>query len=307
MRHRERVVAYFQPCSLAKEPHMTPLRRRMIEDMTLRNFTPQTVRSYLWCVARFARYFNLSPEQLGPEDVRAYLVYLVQERRVSLSYYKQTRAALRFLYRVTLGRNDVLDAIPPVKQPRTLPVVLSPEEVACFFAAIRNLKHRAILMTAYAAGLRISEATQLQISDIDSQRMVIRVRQGKGRKDRYVMLSPRLLDLLRAYWKAVRPHRILVPGATPDQPITTESIKKVCQRARVAAGLGKRITAHTLRHSFATHLLEAGTDLRTIQVLMGHRSFSTTAQYVHVATAALPSIQSPFDRLDLTQRGGRRS
>jgi integrase/recombinase XerD len=286
---------------------MTPLRRRMIEDMTLRNFTPQTIRSYVWCVARFARFFNSSPEQLGPEDARAYLVYLVQERRVSLSYYKQTRAALRFLYRVTLGRNDVPDAIPPVKQPRTLPVVLSPEEVACFFAAIRNLKHRAILMTAYAAGLRISEVTQLQVSDIDSKRMVIRVRQGKGRKDRYVMLSPRLLEFLRAYWKAARPGHILFPGATPDQPITTESIKKVCQRARVAAGLGKLITAHTLRHSFATHLLEAGTDLRTIQVLLGHRSFSTTARYVHVATAALPSIKSPFDRLDLTSPGGHRS
>jgi len=286
---------------------MTPLRRRMIEDMILRNFTPQTIRSYVWCIARFARYFNSSPEHLGPEDIRAYLVYLVQERRVSLSYYKQTRAALRFLYRVTLGRNHVPDAIPPVKQPRTLPVVLSPEEVARFFAAIRNLKHRAILMTAYAAGLRISEATALQVSDIDSKRMVIRIRQGKGRKDRYVMLSPRLLEFLRAYWKAVRPQGTLFPGATPGQPITTESIKKVCQRARAAAGLGKPITAHTLRHSFATHLLEAGTDLRTIQVLLGHRSFGTTARYVHVATASLPSIKSPFDRLDLSPRGGQRS
>jgi integrase/recombinase XerD len=285
---------------------MTPLRRRMIEDMTLRNFTHATIRSYVWCVARLARYFNSSPEHLGPEDVRGYLVYLVQEQRVSLSYYKQTRAALRFLYRVTLGRNDVPDVIPPVKQPRTLPVVLSAEELVRFFAAVRNIKHRAILMTAYAAGLRISEATQLQISDIDSQRMVIRVRQGKGRKDRYVMLSPRLLEFLRAYWKAVRPQRILFPGARPDQPLTTESIKKVCQRARVAAGLGKPITAHTLRHSFATHLLEAGTDLRTIQVLLGHRSFNTTARYVHVATAALPSVKSPFDRLDLTAHRGHR-
>jgi integrase/recombinase XerD len=286
---------------------MTPLRRRMIDDMTLRNFTLQTIQSYVLCVARFARYFNKSPEHLGPEHVRTYLLYLVQQRRVSFSYYKQTRSALRFLYRVTLGRGDIPDGIPPVKQPRTLPVVLSPDEVACFFAAVRNIKHRAILMTAYAAGLRVSEVTRLQVSDIDSHRMVIRVRQGKGRKDRYVMLSPRLLEALRAYWKAVRPGDILFPGASPDRPITTESIKKVCQRARVAAGLGKPITAHTLRHSFATHLLEAGTDLRTIQVLLGHRSFSTTARYVHVATASLPSIESPFDRLDLTPRGGRRS
>jgi integrase/recombinase XerD len=286
---------------------MTPLRRRMIEDMTLRNFTQQTIDTYVQCIARFARYFKSSPELLSPEDIRAYLVYLVQERRVSFSYYKQTRSALRFLYRVSLGRNDVLDAIPPVKEPRTLPVVLSPDEVARFFAAIRNIKHRAILMTAYAAGLRISEVTQLQATDIDSQRMVIRVRQGKGRKDRYVMLSPRLLEALRAYWKAVRPRDFLFPGAIPGRPITTESIKKVCQRARKAAGLGKNITAHTMRHSFATHLLEAGTDLRTIQVLLGHRSFSTTARYVHVATASLPSIKSPFDRLDLTPRGGHRS
>jgi integrase/recombinase XerD len=286
---------------------MTPLRRRMIDDMALRNFTRQTIESYVQCAARFARHFKSSPEHLGPEDVRAYLVHFVQQCHVSLSYYKQTRSALRFLYRVTLGCDDVPDAIPPVKQPRTLPVVLSPDEVTRFFAAIRNIKHRAILMTAYASGLRVSKATQLQVSDIDSQRNVIRVRQGKGRKDRYVMLSPRLLEALRAYWKAVRPQGALFPGAIPGQPITTGSVKKVCQRARLAAGLGKSITAHTLRHSFATHLLEAGTDLRTIQVLMGHRSFSTTARYLHVAAAALASVKSPLDRLDLTPRGGRQS
>jgi integrase/recombinase XerD len=286
---------------------MTPLRRRMTEDMILRNFTPQTIKCYVRSIARFARYYKSSPERLSPEDVRAYLVYLVQERHVSFSYYKQTRSALRFLYRVTLGRDDIPDVIPPVKQPRTLPVVLSPDEVARFFAAIRNIKHRAILMTAYAAGLRVSEVTQLQATDIDSQRMVIRVRQGKGRKDRYVMLSPRLLEALRAYWKAVRPQGVLFPGAIPGRPIATESIKKVCQRARKSAGLGKKITAHTLRHSFATHLFENGTDLRTIQVLLGHRSFSTTARYVHVATASLSSIKSPFDRLDQTPRGGHRA
>jgi integrase/recombinase XerD len=190
--------------------------------------------------------------------------------------------------------NDVPHAIPPVKQPRTLSVVLSPDEVARFFAAIRNIKHPAILMTAYAAGLRVSEVTQLQAADIDSQRMVIRVRQGKGRKDRYVMLSPRLLEALRACWKAVRPQGVLLPGAIPGQPITTGSIKKVCQRARKSAGMGKNFTAHSLRHSFATHLLENGTDLRTIQVLLGHCSISTTARYVHVATASLPSIKSPW-------------
>ncbi len=285
---------------------MTPLRRRMIEDMTLRNFAPQTIQSYIWCIARFARYFNASPARLGPEQVRAFLVHLVQERRVSLSQYKQTRSALRFLYRVTLGRDDVPESIPPVKQPRTLPVVLSPDEVVRFFAAIRNIKHRAILMTAYAGGLRVSEVAALRVTDIDSQRMVIHVRRGKGQKDRYVMLSPRLLEMLRMYWKAVRPRDFLFPGANLDRPITTASVQKVCQRARKAAGMGKNITAHTLRHSFATHLLEAGTDLRTIQVLLGHRSFSTTARYLHVATASLPSVKSPLDRLDFEPRGGRR-
>ena len=286
---------------------MTPLRRRMIEDMTLRNLTPRTIHSYVQCIARFARYFDLSPEHLGPEHIRTYLLYLVQQRRASLSHYKQNRAALRFLYRITMGRGDVPETIPPVKQPRILPVVLSPDEVVRFFAAIRNVKYRAIFMTAYAAGLRVSEVASLQVTDIDSQRMVIHVRRGKGQKDRYVMLSPRLLEILRAYWRAVRPRDFLFPGANLDRPITTASIQKVCQRARKAAGLGKKITAHSLRHSFATHLLEAGTDLRTIQVLMGHQSFSTTARYVHVATASLPSVKSPLDRLDLEPRGGHRS
>lgn len=286
---------------------MTPLRRRMIDDMTLRNFTPSTIQAYVRCVARFALHFHCSPERLGPEHVRAFLLHLINERGVSMSYCNQTRCALRFFYRVTLGRDDIGSSIAPARQPRTLPVVLSTDEVARFFAAVGNLKHRAILMTAYAAGLRVSEVTRLHVADIDSQRMVIHVRQGKGQKDRYVMLSPRLLEILRAYWKAVRPEMLLFPGATNDRPITTACVRKACYRARQAAHLGKPVVVHTLRHSFATHLLEAGTDLRTIQVLLGHRSFSTTARYVHVATASLPSIQSPLDRLDLNPRGGRRS
>jgi integrase/recombinase XerD len=286
---------------------MTPLRRRMIDDMTLRNFTPQTIQAYVRCVARFALYFLTSPDLLGPEQIRAYLLHLVQARQVSFSYYKLTRCALRFFYRVTLGRGDVPESLVPVRQPRTLPVVLSMDEVARLFAAISNLKHRALLITAYAAGLRVSEVTRLRVTDIDSSRMVIQVRQGKGRKDRYVMLSPRLLAILRTYWKAVRPSDLLFPGAISDQPITTGCVRKVCHRARQAAGLAKNVTVHTLRHSFATHLLEGGTDLRTIQVLLGHRSFGTTARYVHVATASLPSIRSPLDRLDLTPRGDHRS
>jgi site-specific recombinase XerD len=278
----------------------------MIDDMTLRNFTPATIKAYVRAVARFARYFHCSPDRLGREHVRAYLLHLLNEQHVSHSYYKLTRCALRFFYRETLGRDDVPASLAPVKQPRSLPVVLGPDELARFFAAVKNLKHRALLMTAYAAGLRVSEVTRLRIADIDSARMVIHVRHGKGQKDRYVMLSPRLLEVLRAYWKAARPSDFLFPGAAPDRPLTTGSVRKVCSRARLAAGLDKHVTVHTLRHSFATHLLEAGTDLRTIQVLLGHHSFSTTARYVHVATASLPSTRSPFDRLELAPRGGRR-
>jgi site-specific recombinase XerD len=178
--------------------------------------------------------------------------------------------------------------------------------VVRLFDAISNLKHRAILITAYAAGLRVSEVARLRVEDIDSKRMVIRVRQGKGQKDRYVMLSPRLLEILRNYWKAVRPQGYLFPGAAPDRHIAPNSVHKACARAARYAKLGKHVTVHTLRHSFATHLLEAGTDLRTIQVLLGHRSFNTTARYVHVATASLASTRSPLDRLDLSKRGDRR-
>lgn len=287
---------------------MTPLRRRMIDDMTLRNFTPKTIQAYVRCVARFARYFHCSPQRLGSEQVRAFLLHLLQERRVSLSYFNQTRCALRFLYQVTLGRDDVAARVLPAKQPRTLPVVLSGDEVVRLFAAISNLKHRTILITTYAAGLRVSEVSRLCVEDIDSKRMVIRVRQGKGQKDRYVMLSSQLLEILRDYCrKAVRLRGYLFPGAAPEQPIATSSVLKACRRAALHAKLGKHVTVHTLRHSFATDLLEAGTDLRTIQVLLGHRSFNTTARYVHVATAALASTRSPLDRLDLNQPGGRRS
>src|SRR5262245_31648312 len=194
---------------------MTALRRRMIDDMPLRNFAPRTIKVYVERVATFARHFNTSPERLGPDDIRAYLLHLVQERRVSWSYYNQARCALQFLYRVSLRRADLGEDVPCPKQPRKLPVVLSLEEVTRFLGAIPHLKHRVLLMTAYAAGLRVSEVTQLRLADIDSQRMVIRIRQAKGQKDRLVMLSPRLLEILRQYWKAVRPSEFLFPGAQP--------------------------------------------------------------------------------------------
>jgi integrase/recombinase XerD len=278
---------------------MTPLRRRMIEDMTLRNFTAQTIHAYVYSVVCFARHFHISPDLLGLEHLRTYLLHLTQVRRLSVSYCNRTRCALRFFYQVTLGRDFPLDSLGRVKQPRKLPVVLSAEEVTQFLTAVTNFKHRTILMTAYATGLRVSEVVRLRVTDIDSQRMVIRVSEGKGQKDRYVMLSPNLLQILRQYWKTARPGEYLFPGALPTRPISADSVQDACCLARRRAGLRKHITVRTLRHSFATHLLEAGTDLRTIQVLLGHRSISTTARYVHVATAALSTTRSPFDLLHL--------
>jgi site-specific recombinase XerD len=270
----------------------------MIEDMKLKNLSLRTIGAYAMRVGNFARHFGRSPQHLGREEVRAYLLHLVQEKKVSWSVYNQTLAALRFVYEVTLGRKDVLERIPFPKQPKRLPTVLSLDEVARFFAAIVGIKHRAILMTAYAAGLRLSEVTGLRVDDIDSKRMVIRVRQAKGRKDRYVMLSPRLLTLLREYWKAARPADWLFPGDVPGQPISGKAVYMVCVQAARTAGLGKHVTVHTLRHSFATHLLEAGTDLRTIQVLLGHRKLETTAIYTHVSPAAVQATRSPLDRID---------
>ena len=276
---------------------MTPLRRRMIEDMKLKNLSTKTIDAYVSRVSAFARHFGRSPQDLGRDDVRAYLLHLIQKKKVSWSVYNQTLAALRFLYEVTLGRKDVLERIPFPKQPKRLPVVLSLDEVTRFFAAVVGIKHRAILMTAYAAGLRLSEVTGLRVEDIDSKRMVIRVRQAKGRKDRYVMLSPRLLALLREYWTVVRPTDWLFPGDIPGQPITGKAVHLSCVRAARDAGLDKHVTVHTLRHSFATHLLEAGTDLRTIQVLLGHRKLETTAIYTHVSPAAVEATRSPLDRI----------
>jgi len=279
---------------------MTALRRRMIEDMTLRNFAPHTIQVYVERVATFARYYNVSPQDLGPEQIRAYLLYLVQERHVSWSYFNQARCALQFLYRVTLGKDWVVAAVACPKQQKKLPIILSLDELVRFFGAVTNLKHRAILMTTYAAGLRLSEVRHLRVDDIDSQRMVIRIRQAKGHKDRYVMLSPRLLAILRQYWKAVRPRHYLFPGADPDRPINPRTVQEVCRAALRASGIKKEVSVHTLRHSFATHLLEAGTDLRTIQILLGHQNLGTTARYLHVSTAALKATHSPLDALDLS-------
>jgi integrase/recombinase XerD len=292
---------------------MTPLRQRMIDDMTLHGLKPKTITAYVGCIARFARHFGKSPEVLGTPEIRSYLLYLTQDSHVASSTYNQALCALKFLYRFTLQKGWGLEGLARTRRQTKLPVVLSMDEVTRFFEAITSLRHRAILMTAYAAGLRISEVLALRVDDIDSQRMVIRLREAKGSKDRYTMLSPRLLTLLREYWKAHRRRKVyqpspwLFPGNVPGQPITDGAVYEACEKACQAAGLEKHVTVHTLRHSFATHLLEAGTDLRTIQILLGHRSLNTTARYLHVATAALQSTRSPLDRLNLPSQEEPRS
>ncbi|MGE0683435.1 MAG: tyrosine-type recombinase/integrase [Candidatus Binatia bacterium] len=277
---------------------MSPLRQRMLEDLRLRGLAPHTAYLYLRAVADFARHFGQAPDQLGPEHIRTYQLHLLN-KPVSYSTLTIVVSALRFFYRVTLGKDWAIERIPSPKRERRLPVVLSLTEVAQFFAAVDNLKHRMVLMTMYAAGLRVSEAVHLKVSDIDSARMVIRIEQGKGRKDRYVMLSPSLLTLLRAYWKAVRPHHWLFPGREPDSHLSIRSVQWICRDAWQHSGLTKKVHVHMLRHSFATHLLEAGTDLRTIQLLLGHRSLNSTARYTHVAASAIGSTPSPFDLLAL--------
>ena len=266
-------------------------------------WTPKTIKAYTGWVADFARYLHTAPDRLGPEHVRSYLLHLLQERQASWDIYRQARLALRFFYTVTLGREWVVARVARPTTPKTLPVVLSTDEMARLLDALENPKHRALLMTAYAGGLRLSEVARLRVEDIDSARMVIHVRQGKGHKDRDVMLSPRLLAVLREYWATYRPKPYLFPGREPDRPVSPRTVQMVCQRALEASGLSKHVHMHTLRHSFATHLLESGTDLRTIQVLLGHHSFSTTARYLHITTAALKSTRSPFDGLDVPPRG----
>jgi site-specific recombinase XerD len=273
----------------------------MLEDMQIRNLSPVTQRVYTSRVAAFARHFGKSPERLSPEDVRAFQIHLVHERHLSESMLIQTVCALRFLYQVTLGREWQLHFISYPKRAKTLPIVLSPDEVISFFAAIGRLKYRVLLMTVYAGGLRISEVVALTPEDIDSQRMLIHVRHGKGAKDRFVMLSERLLRILRFYWKTERhdapASSWLFPSDTLDSPASCRTIRGVCRRAALEAGLKKRVTVHTLRHCFATHLLEAGANIRTIQILLGHRSLYTTSRYTHISTRILRETPSPLDLL----------
>jgi site-specific recombinase XerD len=279
---------------------MNPLRRRMVEDMKTRNLSPVTQRCYVHAVAKFARHFNRPPDQLGLTEVRAYQIHL-NSTGASWAAFNVAVSALRFFYGVTLGRAEMVERIPYARKQQQLPVILSAEEVVRFLVAVPGLKNRTALMTAYAAGLRVSEVVGLRVADIDSDRMLIRVEQGKGHRDRYVMLSAQLLVILRAYWQEARPKHWLFPGRNGKQRLAASTLHVVCRNACKMAKLGKPVSVHTLRHSFATHLLETGTDIRTIQVLLGHQHLSTTARYTQVATTTIGNTTSPFDRLDLAK------
>ena len=277
---------------------MTPLRQRMIEDMKIRNLALNTQTSYLQQVSQFARYFGKPPDVLGQEEIRSYQVHLTQERKLAPNSITIAVSALRFLYKVTLHREwNLQEIIPAPKTPQKLPIILSPEEVREFLGCVRETKHRTILTSCYAAGLRISEAITLQAPHIDSRRMVIRVQQGKGQKDRYVMLSPKLLEILRSWWRQERPQHWLFPGEIAGRHISREAVEQACHKAHRLCRIAKPITPHSLRHCFAVHLLEQGTDVRTIQLLLGHRSLATTARYLRIATSKVCSTTSPLDLL----------
>jgi integrase/recombinase XerD len=276
---------------------VSPLRQRMIDDMTVRNMAPNTMLCYLKQVSYLARYFGRSPERLGPEDIRRYQIYLANERKVSVSSRMVAATALRFFYSITLKQDRVIEMIPTPRPEHHLPVILSPEEVLRLMEAAPSFSHRVIFSTMYGTGVRVSEAVHLRVADIDSPRMMIRIQQSKGNKDRYVQLSPKLLELLRTYWRKVRPHQWLFPGQDPDQPLSREAVAQAVAHAGRRAGLTKATSPHSLRHAYAVHLLEAGTDLRRIQILLGHRSLATTARYLCLATTTVCATTSPLDLL----------
>ena len=276
---------------------MTPLRQRFIEDMQLRGLELTTQRSYIHYVADYAKFYNTSPEHLDLEAVRQYELYLLHEKKLSPQSINSFVSSVQFLYLNTLEMPWGKACFPRVRCAHKLPVVLSPKEVSRFFESVPSLKHRAALMICYGSGLRISEAVALKVSDIDSSRMLLRVREGKGGKDRYAMLSPRLLAVLRCYWRAARPKDYLFPSWREKRHITSGAISQACRDASQQCGLSKRITAHTLRHSFATHLLEGGTDTRVIQALLGHSRIETTARYTQVSAHVVAGTPSPLDAL----------
>ncbi len=280
---------------------ISPLRRRMIEDMTVRGFTACTQRGYITAVRTFTVFFGRSPDRATAEDLRRFQLHM-RSQGASATTMNAAVSALRFFFGVTLGRDDA-GGMTTVREPRRLPVILSPEEVTRLLDAAPGLKYRAALSLAYGAGLRASEVVHLKISDIDSGRQVIRVEQGKGRKDRYAMLSDPLLDLLRTWWLAARERGVMLPGGwlfpgqNPVNPLTTRQLRRAFDGAKEAAGIDKRVSLHTLRHCFATHLLEQKVDIRVIQVLLGHKKLDTTARYSQVASTTLRAVKSPLEHL----------
>jgi integrase/recombinase XerD len=280
------------------EAVVTPLRQRFIDDLRLRNYAPGTIEAYVAGVARFAKHFGRSPDLLGPEDVRTFQLHLI-ERQVSWSLFNQTVCALRFFFRTTLGRPELLPFVPYAKKPKKLACVLGPEEVTRLFDAARPGRDRVMLQTTYACGLRLSEVLDLAVADIDSARMLVHVRQGKGRKGRLVPLSSQLLQVLRDYWRYQRPAGRLFPGTDLHRRLCDGTVQRLFKRVVLRAGLSKPATMHTLRHSFATHLLEAGVDLLTVQKILGHSNLSTTTRYLHLRGDRLRRVPSLLALLPL--------
>jgi len=277
---------------------MGQLRDRMEQDLILCGLRPATRRNYLFYGRQFAAFFRRSPEQLGEAEIRKFLLHHIQVRRASYDTYRQARAALKFLYTVTLKRSWEIEHIPfPRRGGRRLPEVLSLSELTALFDALQSPKYRAVLLTCYAGGLRIGEACRLRVDDVDSKRMVLRIRDGKGGHERLTLLSPRLLAILRRYWLMAKPKEWLFPGRGQTRPLCPDTVREVCRQAVIKVGLATRCSPHALRHSFATHLLDAGADLVLIQNLLGHRSIYTTSRYTHVSTERLRKTLSPLERL----------
>ncbi len=270
----------------------------MIDDMTARRFKEKVQKDYVRHVRTFTAFLDRSPDTATSEDLRRYQLHMAQQP-ISAGSINAAIAALRFFFTVTLERPDLVRPLRVVNEPRKAPVVLSREEVARLLEAAPGLKYKAALSVAYGAGLRVSEVANLKVSDIDSGRMTLRVEQGKGQRDRDVMLSPQLLHLLREWWKAARPQVWLFPGQNPINPVTARQINRAVTAAKTLAGISKRVSPHTLRHSFATHLLEQGADIRVIQVLLGHAKLETTALYTRVAVSTIRDVESPLERLSL--------
>lgn len=277
---------------------VSALRQRMIDDMKIRSMSPNTQKAYIRAVKNFSKFFGRSPDKLTFEDVRTYQLHLVS-RGLQAATIIPIMCAIRFFYGTTLGRPNVAEHIPLARKADTLPAVLTRDQVVSFLKAVPDLEMRTIFITIYSAGLRVSEAVALTARDIDSANMVIHVRQGKGRKDRYVMLSAQLLAILRAYWKCTHLQDILFPGPDPKRPITVRSVQRACRNAVRVASLDPSVTVHTLRHSFATHLLEQGVDIRVIQDLLGHRHITSTTRYARVALGTIRQIQSPLELLNI--------